>query len=350
MRGDIRAVFPNTPHELFEEFVSALDDPSNRNPEIRGAFAYATRGGVQQFVNLIGAARQWRSAKKRLVVGIHNAITEPQALSMLHNVERTELRAFVPGRVLTHAAFTIAPVFHPKVVALVTDYGLAAIQAGSPNLTSAAIGERPKNYELTTSGFATDASSLDTEGKFEEWWEEVWRASRKVNDRFVRQYARLRDQVIKENPILGATIEEPPTIKSARYFFLEVGAASGARNARNQVEFPRALVEFFGEPSHTRRDLRLRQADHVWDERPLSYKRTTFGVDIWRLNMPTQAKGGPPIAERAIRFTRTGDPDTFLFEVVDVDCAEFQTWREAADSFGCSGSTHGQRTRKYGHY
>ena len=171
------------------------------------------------------------------------------ALGVLRNIERTEVRAFVPGRRLEDRAIVTPPVFHPKVLALVTNHGLIAIQAGSPNLTSAAIGERPTNYELALSTLSTDATSLDTQGRFNNWWVELWEASRVVDKRFIQSYAKLRQRILDSNPILRATLEVPETIKEARHFFLEVGAGSGPPSKRHQVEFPKTLAEFFGEAS-----------------------------------------------------------------------------------------------------
>lgn len=350
MRTDIVPVFPNDRHELFHAFISALDEPSSQGGEVRGAFAYATLAGVRRFIDLVSSASGWSSAKKRMLVGVHNAITEPAALRELRSVERAEVRTFVPGRKLTQRAFAMPPVFHPKVLALVTDRGLIAIQAGSPNLTDSAIGESPSNYELALSTLSAGASSLDTQGKFDNWWTKLWAASRVVDNRFIQQYAHLRQQLLDANPILRAMIEVPETIRDARHFFLEVGAASGPPDRRHQVEFPKSLAAFFGEASYMRRDLRLRHHEQEWNSRPLSYKQTTFGVDIWRLGMPTPTKGGPSIPERAIRFTRTEDPDTFDFDVADVSSLEFQTWKESANLYGHQGATQGQRARTYGFY
>ncbi len=350
MEFDILPVSPNAQHKLFEAFVSALDKPSVQDIEIRGAFAYATIGGIQKFTNTFSSASGWNSAKKRILVGVHNAITEPAGLNELRNLERTEVRAFVPGGRLELRAFAMTPVFHPKVLALVTHQGLVAIQAGSPNLTSAAIGDRPTNYELAVSTLAADAASLDGDGRFDSWWADLWDASRVVNRRFIRQYAQVRQQILDNNPILRSMIETPETIREAHTFFLEVGAASGPPGQRHQVEFPKMLAEFFGTPAHARRDLRLQQQGQVWDKRPLSYKRTTFNVDIWRLGMPTQTSGGPPIAERAIKFTRTDDSNTFDFEVTDVGSRDFATWETSANLSGHLGVTHGRRGRKFGFY
>ena len=206
------------------------------------------------------------------------------------------------------------------------------------------------NYEMALSTLAADNSSLDPDGAFGTWWADLWVASRAVDRRFIRRYADLRQQVLERNPILRAAIEVPETIKDARHFFLEVGAASGPPDFRHQVEFPKALAEFFGAASHMRRDLKLRQGIQVWEGRPLSYKHTSYGVDIWRLGMPTQTTGGPPIAHMAIRFKRTEAPDMFDFEVAEVDGEEFRNWEWLANLSGHLGATQGQRARKYGFY
>ncbi len=350
MRFDIVPIKPNASHDLFKALVNALDEPSNQGAEVRAAFAYATVGGIHQLIDTLSTAKGWKSAKKQIMVGVHNGITEPAGLNELRGLERTQIRAFVPGRRLTWRAFAMTPVFHPKVLALVTNHGLTAIQAGSANLTSAAMGVSPTNYELVLSTFAAPAASLDAQGKFDSWWMDLWDASRVVNWRFIMQYARLRQQVLEANPILRTMIETPETIKDARHLFLEVGAGSGPPHQRHQVEFPKALAEFFGEATYSRRDLRMRQRQQVWDRRPLSYKKTSYGVDIWRLGMPTQTTGGPSIAERVIRFTRTEEPNTFDYEVTDVDSKEFLNWESSANLSGHLGTTQGQRARKYGFY
>ena len=202
MRTDIIPMLPDVRHKLFEEFHNTLNDPSNQGGEIRGAFAYATLGGVQNFVEKLSSGSGWNSARKRLLVGIHNAITEPAALRDLRKIERAEIRTYVPGGKLKLSVFGMTPVFHPKVLAFVSSRGLIAIQVGSPNLTGAAIGDKPKNYEFALSLSAENVSSLDTKGKFDHWWTTIWRSSRITDNRFIRQYAKLRQQLFDNNPTL----------------------------------------------------------------------------------------------------------------------------------------------------
>ena len=66
--------------------------------------------------------------------------------------------------------------------------------------------------------------------------------------------------------------------------------------------------------------------------------------------MPTQNSGGEPIAERAIRFSRTDDPNAFEFEITDRQSRTFTGWENAANTHGHLGATHGQRSQRYGFY
>ena len=60
--------------------------------------------------------------------------------------------------------------------------------------------------------------------------------------------------------------------------------------SRNPVEFNRELAAFFGEPVSEQRQIHIEVGSEAWDDRPLSPKTTTFGADIWRLGLPTEAQ------------------------------------------------------------
>lgn len=350
MEFRILPVAPDVPHELFQDFTEALQDTRDLDDEVRAAFAYVTYSGIDEFLKAVSESGHWDDATKRILTGVHNAITEPGALERLRNLDRAEVRAFIPGGRLTSGSFAAKPVFHPKVIALTSGKQVKAIQAGSANLSAAAIGTNARNYELATYASSSNDQEIDPDSRFFGWWTALWDASRVVDRRFIRSYADLRREVLERNPMVRATVETPETIREAQHFFLEVGAGSGPPGARHQVEFPGSLAQFFGKLSRARRDLTLQADGKEWTDRPLSFKQTSFGVDIWRLGMPTQATGGPPVAERAIRFTRSAAPLAFAFEVTDVDSEDFRDWEGLANLSGHIGTTQGQRGRRYGFY
>ena len=336
-------------HHSFSDFAQALGTADVTTTTVKGGFAYATIGGVGAFLEAVGGSPGWDDVTKQFLIGIHHAITEPAALQSLRALDNSAVKVFVPTRRLTARAFERSPVFHPKVIGIVEAGELRFLQAGSANLTRAAIGLTPRNHEFSMAA-RHDTSDVDPDGVFDDWWDSLWAEARPVTSRLIRQYARLRRGVFDDNPILGASTDVPATIAEADHLFSAVGAGSGPPGARHQIEFPESLVRFFGVPQKTRRDLTLSCGGDEWSGRPLSYKQTTYGVDFWRLGMPTQTSGGPPVAQRAILFSRTPDPDVFEFEVTDVGSPHQLSWADAASLRGHLGATGGAVGRQYGFY
>ena len=352
MKAYVLPITVGTPHSLFACFEAVLRTVTAGNSLIKAGYAYATWGGVDHFTSHVKSLVNWQATPKQFLIGIHHGITEPSALEILRGLNKSEVRIFVPGGRLTPDSLMATPLFHPKVLAITSANGSQArfLQAGSPNLTASAIGKNPRNYELAIALEARQTASVVSSGAFRSWWSRIWRESRVADKTLIARYAAVRLDVLRHNPILRHAAGPPSNISAARYFFAEVGAASGPPGLRHQIEFPESLANFFGKPKRYRRDLTLRSGGGTWAHRPLSYKETTFGVEIWRLGMPTQNAGGDPIAHRAIRFRRTSQPDTFEFEVVDADSDAFDDWTRAANAIGHLGTTHGQAGRQYGFY
>ena len=120
--------------------------------------------------------------------------------------------------------------------------------------------------------------------------------------------------------------------------------------SRNQVEFNRELASFFGPVTDSSRNLRVVANDHLWEDRPLTPKTTSFGVDIWRLSLPTATKGGFEYPETVLKFRRCRDRKGIYFEleVSEEEEPSHKKWRAKAHRFGYVGLTSGQRA--YGFY
>lgn len=351
MKIHFLAILAGAAHTNFGAFETVVRKRPAGSILLKGGYAFATLGGVQDFLKRTTPLANWDPTPKQFLIGLHHGITEPSALSLLDKIPNSTTRVFIPGGRLNLAALYAKPVYHPKVLALEAPGGaLCFLQAGSANLTSSAIGESPKNHEFSVATEAERETSIDPENTFRSWWSAIWNASREIEPALIAKYGELRLEVLKRNPILRTTVAAPESISTATHFFCEVGAGSGPPGFRHQIEFPESLARFFGRPVRHRRDLTLRRPDRSWPRRPLSHKRTTYGVDIWRLGMPTQASGGEPIAERAIRFSRNVDANTFNYEIRDVGSPTYRAWVNAANLAGHLGETFGQRPRQYGFY
>lgn len=348
----ILPVFANEPHELFSPLCEILEKYSGTELVVRFGFAYVSLSGTHQLLESIRTRGEWESARKEFLVGIHHAISEPSALECLRNVPNSIVCAFLPRGKLNKDALDATPLFHPKVIAVSDSISgqMRLLQAGSANLTASAIRKFPANHELSLAWLDDSGRILDSEPTFNSWWNKLWIQARRVDRDFIRKYAKLRRDVFAENPILRSVTESSDQIYQAEFFFLDVGAGSGPPGKRHQVEFPESLVKFFGIPQEARRNLTLVKGERRWEERPLSFKETDYGVKIWRLGMPTQTTGGDPISHRAIRFRRTGSLDEFEFEVVDIGTHDYLEWERLANLNGHLGSTRGSRVRKFGFY
>jgi hypothetical protein len=353
MSAQLVPVAPDRRNATFAGLRAAFEArTSGQTSSLVVGIAYATRGGVDALIKNLRTVSAWSVVRKRIVVGVHQGITEPAAFELLGSIPNSEVRAYIPGGSLSAGALVKAPIFHPKFMAL-TDASfenIEYIQVGSANLSVGASGNRPRNFELAIAMETGGLLSARSRRECATWWSGVWTSSKNVDAKFVTAYAQLRLQVIDRNPIIRQMAEAPVGIQNARNFFVEVGAASGPPGLRHQVEFPRALTAFFGRPSRAKRLLTLAKQGTPWRNRPLTYKKTTYNVEIWRLGMPTQASGGVPIAERAVMFRRTDDPDIFDFDVVDLGDTKFARWNQEANLRGHIGSTQGSRPRSYGFY
>lgn len=116
--------------------------------------------------------------------------------------------------------------------------------------------------------------------------------------------------------------------------------------SRNQVEFTEELAGFFAPAIEAQRWLTIVAGPRSWSDRTLSQKRTTFGVKIWRLSLPTQTQSGMRYPDRVIRFERvpgrTGR-QTFRIAVADVGSAQHERWRQASADHGVVETTSGDR-------
>lgn len=347
MPTDFIAIRPNAaPHyfPLFSTAVSVADPP----PQLRGAFAFLTRSGIGTLLSHVSNATNWPRIRKRFLVGISQGITEPEGLRRCVAIPNAECRIYVPRRRLDRDALYAVPLFHPKVLCLDAPDGQhnAFVLATSANLTGSAVGNRPRNYEFgigLTTDTSTHASFVAT---FDPWWRDMWSDALPVTEARLQQYATLREQSFRRNPDALRLAERPTWIRNAAQLWIEVGMASGIE--RHQVEFNETLAAFFARPVRRKRVVTLRSQARSWNDRPLSHKQTTFGVDIWRLGMPTVKKGGVPIQSRVILFSRTNTPLIFDFEVANAGSQRVADWQHESNLRGHIGKTQGANSRTYG--
>ncbi len=135
-------------------------------------------------------------------------------------------------------------------------------------------------------------------------------------------------------------------ISVASSLWIEAGAMSGG--SRNQVEFAEELATFFGPPVFAAQLITVQTPNKTFEGCTFSAKTTTFGVQIWRLSLPTESKSGLSYPGKIIHFTRTKSPVFFKLSVADMDSERALEWNDLASANGVTSATSG--SRRYGYY
>lgn len=339
---------PGDPADFTSFFTQAF--ASRPKPAlIRLGFALAKRSGVDALQSAVTDVHSWNHARKEWLIGTQFALTEPEALHQLSDMQSSFVRlhgwrhASAPSR---RAMFGVG-CFHGKVIAAggADAKRVRSLFVGSNNLTGAAMGSVPMNYEAAIAVSGSVPRTLLV--PFNDWWRRAWAESIELTHALIDEYALARKDVLAENPDLRRFVEasarQGPAFGDS--LWIEAGAMSGG--SRNQIEFSEDLVPFFGPVEHGRRYLRMRIGRRLWTDRPLSFKVTTLGVEIWRLSLPTAMD----YVGRVVRFERSQDAEGLVFDVqvADAASAKYRRWRRDSEVGGHLGFTGGRRGgREYG--
>ncbi len=339
---------PGNPLDLSEHLRAAYGRAGPASVTKLG-FAYVSLTGLDVVLSKLRDITTWRKTRKEWIVGLHRGITEPKALEGIRALPNSRLRIFTGGGRVSLQSLTSGQLFHPKIVGITSGVRSLArpvcLVASSANLTGAALGAGARNYEAGVALFGT-AIPRAAFDRFEEWWKHAWNASIGATDALLDQYARLRKELLERNADAWADLDPPSPLqlRSAASLWIDAGAMSGG--SRNQVEFNRDLAAFFAEPDEKTRMVRVRVGGKDWDDRPLAHKFTTYGVDIWRLSLPTASSGGFRYPGKVILFRKVVDGEGTYFEVDVAGSGERKSarWRTTANRRGYVGVTSGQRS------
>lgn len=336
---DLRCGSPATPYS----FAGVLDGEQHTREQciLRVACAYLSQAGLETIESqLLLGRRVFEEYHSEWVIGIHHGVSEPRALETILNWPRATVHLFCPGRRLNAAALRASPRLHAKVVAVMNrlDSDLLSLAASSANITGAALGPNAQNYEIGVS-YAVPAEG-DTRA-FNQWWREILRTGVAATIHEVERYAELRQRYLAAFPDRLDDLDAPARLEigNARYLWIETGAMSGPPEHRHQIEFAEDLAAYFRAP---RRNIQISLRHHHDPPhlRPLTFRGTARGqfVEIWRLGLLTRPMGGPPYANRVVRFTRLAQNE-YALEVTDRGSLMARQWLRQANRLGYVGRT-----------
>jgi hypothetical protein len=310
--------------QLFAAFESLTDNPTFSR--LRIAVAFATRSGVRLLLRALD--KRGGGLDVKVLVSTDAHITEPDALDLLRNDPRIEVRVFrSPPDTMLHAK-----VFY------FDGQADASVLLGSSNLSAAAF---TKNREAgVTVGLGATGSP-----EFEAWWDVLWNLGLDCDAQLVADYrARYtpaphpppdRQTVVTPEPLNGG-------VENAQLIWLGTGSMTGG--GVTQLELPRPIVGFFGfDPSviAAEHQISLVRGAQAWPgNRVVFYENA-----MWRVNL---AGNIPEVLNRTLPysyvvFERTAQANVFEFRVLSD--ANTQHLRSASQALGQMDSTP---TRDYG--
>ena len=220
---------------------------------LRCAMAYATHAGLSELLRTFNWLPTQQPPTPTLwVIGIHNGISEPGALSILLSWRNSRVRIFTADGHVNRRSMLLSPRMHAKIIALdpKVGSGLFAEVAGSGNLTSAAIGSLPSNFEAGIVLTSEETDLRQDRETFDRWWRQVWRQSINVTTSLIDSYARERGRFLREmrRVIDVVELDQPDTtqIAAARFLWIEAGDMSGGNEPafRYQMEISESLAQF----------------------------------------------------------------------------------------------------------
>jgi HKD family nuclease len=322
----------------------------NACSEARCVFAYASLAGISESIGPVLFHQEFASIGKKWILGIHNGITEPAAIESLAGHSNSSVRLFSPTGKMNEAALFGREKFHPKAICL-TGGPKSLIIIGSANLTRAAIGSASLNFEAGTQ-IKTNQRSFETQ--FRSWFERAWRESIIATPRIIEKYSRIRQSFLSAHKLAAFNLDDVPldAIGKRAHLWIETGAMSGGD--RNQIEFGPTLAQFFVPLVRGTINMRILWKGIMSEDRPLSYKVTQWGTEIWRLSLITSSQGGPSFPDRVICFSRQHDDHGTYFEIelAPPNSQKVANWKMMANRFGTiamTGTGVGS-AREYGTY
>ena len=225
---------------LAAALTAVTDD--NKFDRLDVAVAYATFQGVKTLTNALGGL----PPVSRWVVGLDDAITQPEAIEHLMKLDGAEIRL---------AALAPKRRFHPKIYRLwsSTQPELCVLALGSGNMTQNGLRYNGEASALLASESAEEAKSL------EEVWLEMWGLGVEVTELALNTYKAKHSAAKKERKKIAALGVAPPEPDAdalaeqeivfdgdptkAEVVWVDFGSAMG--NGR-ELEFPKAVMPFFG--------------------------------------------------------------------------------------------------------
>lgn len=346
---------PQSPPEYGDKITEILeryDQPS----QVRISSPYVTTGGLNNLL-LNNSGDDWAEmSKSKWIVGINQGVTSADALRVISTHSDAELRVFLPREKLTESALRKDPYLHAKVLAIKSESNSdqQSLIVTSANITSSAMGNTPRNYELGIHQSYPDSLTVNELDQFHRWWNEVWSQSIKIDEEWIGNYEEIRGEISRE------IIETPEdsneyTVEDAsdaKYMWTDTGGMQGEE--RYLLEIKEELAEFFDEKCDSVGNIMIEHRSQKYNRR-IKYDEGHY-TPQWRVYLPTDfaIHDKSYYRYKTAFFEKKRDENGNRFyrlEISEMDGQEVDVWEKKADESGVQSETAaGAKSRRYGYW
>ena len=334
--------------EGIERLAAATADFVN----IRVAMAYASGSGCRDLCqHLESSMPRWARARKQWLLSIDFGRTEPDAIALLGDLRNSEVR-LANGRALLGRKLVPECCFHPKTYVFESkDSASFGLLVGSANLTLSGLhtGSEHASAHLWLPELTAEENAELVRVKDRlRWWDGAWAAATRTDGAFIREYVKLRSNVLSEDdaesvrPVAsrgGREIDVHPGLAwaNARCLWVETHQLYknlGKNRPGNQLDLKRGTRVYFGfsaevvPPKSIFGNLSLQFVGHPKVERSARFGNNSMD----KINLPIPGQEGPSSYDNSvILFERTG-PRRFRMRLGNR--SERRAWRVRSEEQG----------------
>lgn len=316
------------------------------------AVAYATMQGVKALELAVGGAKP----ESRWVIGLDDAITQPEALEYLSRL---------PGASVRVATMTPQRRFHPKLYQVwsAKNESLCVSAIGSGNMTLNGLRHNGEAAVVFIAQSKNDTRDLRAQ------WNALWGLGKTLTGEILEEYkksykfSRKQRQKMAEagispkEPRATASVEEEPYFDgkpaSAKLAWLDAGSApAGGRD----LEFPRFMMPFFALGKSPSR--KVFEADDG-QRFPLTFTERKDN-DMWRLLLSTAAVtaatgranlrplAGGNRSDLAVVFTKAGGGVDYKLSIIPIGGPRYNVLLAKSKAANGHFKTPGANGRNFG--
>lgn len=325
---------------------------------LRGAYAFASRGGALVLTQTLGASlSSWHAVRKRWLISFDFGHTQPEALAMLMRLSQSRVRIPDANHLLRR---NLVPriCFHPKT--LILDQGRnqppAGLIVGSANMTVSGLQAAHEHATAAIwTGDQTGKSSLLLRRMRAEArrFDVAWRTADPLDVQLLDRYREVRERVDRSRPFgdedetdavekrskatATKSFEKAAAMAKADCFWIEtpyVVKNRGPNRPGNQIDLAKGSRVFFG---GTARDvprntplasILIRYGSNDPVDRHMRYGNNHMD----KLDLPIPERDGPPTYEGETLLFRKQRNGIFRLRLGGAD--QVRDWKRRAQEQG----------------